>query len=143
MAERHPLTERAPATHTAATERTASELATRRSTAAQWFGVLAGPLAMLSNLQVQYALVPWACFTGARFTLHVAALLFLAIAVAPAFVARREWRTAGGGEPDDEGGTLARTRFLGVVGMATSVFFAVVILAMWLANAFLNTCHGS
>jgi hypothetical protein len=119
------------------------ELSSTRSAVAQWFGVLAGPLAMLASQAAQYALVPWACYNGARFALHIPPLLFLGITALAAVLARREWRTGGGGGPDAASGVLARARFLGALGVATSVLFGLVIAAMWVADAFLNTCDGS
>jgi hypothetical protein len=119
------------------------ELSSKRSTAAQWFGILAGPLAMLGSQSAQYALVPWSCYSGARFVLHIPPLVFLGITALAAALARREWRTGGGGEPVAASGVLARARFLGALGVATSILFGLIIAAMWVADAFLNTCDGS
>lgn len=129
--------------HSAGTDATERELSSKRSTVAQWFGMTAGPLAMLGNLQAQYALVPWACYSGARFVVHVPPAIFLAIVAISAVVARREWRAGAGGETDAASGVLARARFLGALGVATSVLFGAIIAAMWLADAFLDTCDGS
>ena len=129
--------------HSPETDPIERELASKRSTTAQWFGVLAGPLAMLTSQSAQYALVPWACYSGARFVLHIPPALFLATTVVAALLARREWRTGGGGEPDAASGILARARFLGALGMATSILFGLIIAAMWVADVFLNTCDGS
>jgi hypothetical protein len=119
------------------------QLSSKRSTWAQWFGVVAGPLAMLVSQSTQYALVPWACYNGARFVLHIPPLVFLGITALAAVLARREWRTGGGGEPDAASGVLARARFLGALGVATSLLFGSTIATMWLADAFLDTCDGS
>ena len=128
-------------TRTPATDPVARELASNRSTAAQWFGIAGGPVAMLGNLQAEYVLVSWACYGGAAFVLHVVPALFLAISVAAAVVARREWRRAGVSPAPPA--ALSRARFLGALGVAMSLFFAVIIAAMWLADAFLNPCHGT
>ena len=119
------------------------ELSGKRSTFAQWFGLLAGPLAMLANQQAQYALVPWACYNGAHFAVHIPPIVFLAITAAAALLALREWRAGGGGTLDSASGVLARARFLGALGVGTSVLFALIIMSMWVADAFLNTCDGS
>jgi hypothetical protein len=129
--------------HSPATAGVERELSSKRSTFAQWFGVLAGPLAMLANQQAQYALVPWACYNGAHFAVHIPPVLFLAVSAVAALLARREWRTAGGGPLDAASGVLGRARFLGALGVATSVLFGLIIVAMWVADAFLNTCDGS
>ena len=129
--------------HSPETEPIERELASKRSTTAQWFGVLAGPLAMLTSQSAQYALVPWACYSGVPFVVHIPPLIFLATTALAALLARREWRTGGGGEMDAASGVLARARFLGALGVATSVLFGLIIVAMWVADAFLNTCDGS
>jgi hypothetical protein len=129
--------------HSPETDEIERELSSTRSTAAQWFGLTAGPLAMLTSQSVQYALVPWACYGGARFVLHVPPLLFLGITVLAAVLARREWRAGGAGNLDAASGVLARARFLGALGVATSVLFGLIIVTMWVADAFLNTCDGS
>jgi hypothetical protein len=132
-----------PATHSPETEPIARDLARKRSAVAQWFGFLGGPIAMLGNLQAQYALVPWACHNGHSLAVHVPPVLFLLITGAAAAAAFHEWRAGGGGPPGAESGVIARARFLGALGVATSLFFALIIVAMWVADAFLNTCDGS
>lgn len=131
------------ATHTPKTEPVVRDLGRRRSTAAQWFGLLGGPIAMLGNLQAQYALVPWACHNGHSVAIHIPPAAFLLITGAAAAAALYEWRAAGGGTPGAESGVIARARFLGALGLATSIFFALIIIAMWSADAFLNSCDGS
>jgi hypothetical protein len=137
------MTEHSRVAHTPETEPLERDLATKRSTAAQWFGLIAPPLAMLANQQAQYALVPWACYSGLHFVVHIPPIIFLAVTALAAIAAHREWRAGGGGEPGSESGIFARARFLGVIGMATSVLFGLIIAAMWVADAFLNTCDGS
>ena len=137
------MSDQARISHSPETEPLERELSSKRSTAAQWFGMLAGPLAMLGNLQAQYSLVPWACHNGLRFVVHIPPLVSLAVAVAAAVLAHGEWRAGGAGEPDAASGVLARARFLGALGVATSMLFGAIILTMWLADAFLNTCDGS
>jgi hypothetical protein len=119
------------------------ELARRRHAVAQWFGVLGAPIGMLVNLQAQYAVVPWACTRGLVAVLHLSPAICLGIAVGAAVAGSHEWRAGGGGEPGAETGVIARARFLGALGIATSVLFSLIIVSMWLATAFLNPCDGS
>jgi hypothetical protein len=137
------MTEQPRVAHTPETEPLERDLASKRSTAAQWFGLIAPPLAMLANQQAQYALVPWACYSGLHFVVHIPPVIFLAITALAGLAARREWRAGGGGEPGTESGIFARARFLGAIGVGASVLFAAIIAAMWVADAFLNTCDGS
>jgi hypothetical protein len=119
------------------------DLARKRNAVAQWFGLLGGPLAMLANLQAQYALVPWACTHGRPLAIHIPPVLFLLVTGAAGAAALHEWRAGGGGRPGAESGVIARARFLGALGLATSAFFALTIVAMWFADAFLDSCDGS
>ncbi|HEX2779573.1 MAG TPA: hypothetical protein VHM30_08750 [Gemmatimonadaceae bacterium] len=110
----------------------------------QWYGVLIPPLAMLTNLSLGFALVPWSCSANNRALLHVEIALLVLISVSGGLVAHREWRRhGGGGEVDDAGGPAARSRFLGVLGMASSALFTLILLGQWLANAFLTPCNLS
>lgn len=110
--------------------------------ALQWAGVLVPPLAMLTNLSLGFALVPWSCGAKSRVLLHAEIALLVIISVAAGFVAHREWRRhGGGGEADESGGPAARSRLLGVFGMASSALFTLILLAQWLANAFLTPCN--
>jgi|SRR6476659_9101239 len=115
-----------------------------RGGGAQWFGVLAPPLAMLTNVSLGFALVPWSCAAGTRALLHAEIALLVLVAASAGLVAHREWkRFGGGGESDDAGGPGPRARFLGVLGIGSSVLFTLILLGQWLANAYLTPCVGT
>ena len=112
-----------------------------RGGGAQWFGVLAPPLAMLMNVNLGYALVVWSCAARTRVLLHAEIAVLVIISVTAGFVAHHEWRRhGGGGEADDSGGPAARTRFLGVMGMGSSALFTMILIWQWLANVYLTPC---
>lgn len=112
-----------------------------RGGGAQWFGVLAPALAMLTNVSLGFALVPWSCAAKTRVLLHAEIAVLVLVSVAAGIVAHHEWRRhGGGGEADDAGGPAARARFLGVMGIGSSVLFTLILLAQWLANAYLTPC---
>lgn len=110
--------------------------------AALWFAVLAGPLAWMLGLNAQYGLVRVACDERSLLLLHAVSLLTLLLALAGGLVARREWRRAGGEWPGEAGGTLPRSRFMAVLGLLASGFFALTIVAQWVTNLFLDPCMG-
>jgi hypothetical protein len=101
-----------------------------------------GPAAVLASMQAKYALVPWACSHGTTVLLHVITFGGLAIAAASVAAAHREWRRAGGGWPDDEGGARGRTRFLGVLALLLGAASLIVILAQWVPELLLSPCLG-
>jgi RsiW-degrading membrane proteinase PrsW (M82 family) len=104
-----------------------------------WAGVLVGPTAMLMQLEINYALVPWACGTGHTWPLHVVSLFALVVTVAAGFLAYRIWRRVPTGE--DSGGALARSRFMAAVGVLISLLMALVIVAQWLPVFFHSPCE--
>jgi hypothetical protein len=110
---------------------------------AQWTGLLAGPVAWLLQLQVAYTLVPWACAHDQQsISLHVVTIVALLLCVGGAFVSWREWQRAGRDLPGAEGGPTPRSRFMAVMGLATSAFFLLVILMQGVASFILHPCQS-
>lgn len=113
-----------------------------RGIAVLWFVVLAGPVAWMLGLNVEYALVRVACAKGSMLYLHLPSLATLLLAVAGGAVGWREWRRAGREWPGEEGGTLSRTRFMLALGVLGSGLFGLTILAQWVTKLFLDPCMG-
>jgi hypothetical protein len=109
---------------------------------ALWTGVLAGPLAWMLGLNLQYALVLVACSGGSMLLLHLVSVVTLAMAAGGAWIAWREWGRAGREVPGEGGGTIPRSRFMAAVGLLGSLFFSGVILAQWVGSFFLHPCMG-
>jgi hypothetical protein len=105
-----------------------------------WAGVLLAPLAFLLNLQVTYALAAMACDHATPW-LHTSSLLMLLLALGGGWLAWRDWRRTGGGQPGDGGGAVPRSRFLAVLGLMTSALFALIILMQWMAVLILQPCR--
>ena len=116
---------------------------TRRGTFALVLGVVGGPLLALGALHAMYPAVTWACRAGSELPLHLLALGGFALAVGFVWLARRDWRLAGGGWPGDEGGVVGRSRFLAAMGVLLSAFFALVVVAMWVPTLVFTSCQGS
>jgi hypothetical protein len=108
---------------------------------ALWFAVLAGPLAWALGLNLEYSLVLLACARGTMLPLHLVSIGTLLLAGAGGAVGWREWQRAGAGRPEG-GGTLDRSRFMAALGILSGAYFALVIVAQWIANLFLNPCMG-
>lgn len=108
--------------------------------AALWFGLLAAPAAWLLHLLISYSLVRLICDTGELWLLHATTIATLSLAAAGVWTAWRSWRRVG--EPQDArgSGTLGRSRFLALAGLALSGFFLVVIAMAWLPDFFLSPC---
>lgn len=110
------------------------------SNPALWSGVLTGPILFLVLLQVNYLLTMWSCSAGARWPLHLATLIALAVTVLAGVRSYGMWDRAGREWSDNAGGGRARTRFLSSLGVLTSSLFATVILAQWLMVMLMDPC---
>lgn len=108
--------------------------------ASLWAGALAGPLAALTQLQVNYALVRWACDRGIEWSLHVVALVALLVTLAAALLSWRNWWRAGGGFEDGGAGVLPRSRFMALVGLMLGLLSALVVVAQWIPVFLYNPC---
>jgi hypothetical protein len=106
-----------------------------------WVGVLAGPLVALAEQEAIYLLVPGACAGGQELPLHLTALLALLLIAGAGVLSLRDWRRAGAEVPDAAGGPQARSRFMAVVGILSSIIFGLAVLAHWLATILLGPCQ--
>jgi hypothetical protein len=114
----------------------------------QWYGILVPALAMLVQVGLGYALVPWSCAGRSRWALHTAALVLALIASSGSLVGLGQWLQGGGEESnagmrDDRRDEATRARFMGALGIASGLLFTIAILAQWLATAFLAPCAGA
>jgi hypothetical protein len=99
-------------------------------------GILLGPVIALLNQEAIYSGTMWACGFQARGTLHVIPALCLLAVLFVAFDAFSMRRGATG----SDGRVAARTRFLALLGVALSVFSAVVILIQWFGIFTFDAC---
>jgi hypothetical protein len=100
--------------------------------AALWAGVLAAPLAMLTQLQINYALVNPACGAGREWKLHLVALLALLVTVGGGLLSWRNWQRAGAVWEDESAGVLPRSRFMAAIGVMISILITLVVIAQWI-----------
>jgi|SRR5581483_3418670 len=105
-----------------------------------WPAILIPPIAFLTLLSGNYALVPWACATEARAPLHVASAVALAVALFGHVVAWREWRDLGMERPDDKAERLSWLRLLAVIGIMQSGLFTLAVAALWITQFVIQPC---
>ena len=103
---------------------------------------LVAPLAWLTFLQTEYALVPWACRHGHPHhpALFVVAGLTLLVAAAGFLLGWHEWQLAErrrGDEPPPAG----RAAFMALIGMGVSLIFSLLILAASAPLLIFATCE--
>jgi hypothetical protein len=110
-----------------------------RAPAPQIFGVLIGPLTFGADLVISYALVQHACSTGHHYVLHLVTVICFVVTLSGAWLSWRQYQ--GVSNANDEGGSpFDRAHFFALVGIASSLWFAVVIIANALPRFILSPC---
>jgi hypothetical protein len=98
-------------------------------------------MAVLISMQAKSIAVPWACAHHDMLYSHAAALIGVFIAAASGALAANEWRRAGGGWPDDEGGERGRSRFVAMLALLLSGASMLIIIAQWIPDLILSPCQ--
>lgn len=117
----------------------ATELKSDATIAELWVGVLVGPLAALMQLEVNYALVLWACSHHSTWPLHLVSVLALLVTIVAGLLSFRIWQRVSVNE--DGPGPAARTRLMTVIGVLISIMMLLVIIAQWLAVFIHDPCE--
>jgi hypothetical protein len=116
-----------------------------RGTRSLWAAVIGTPVLWAAHLTLTYALVPPLCRWKRVWILHVITLTFLALSAAALSVAGREWgrlaRRKAAADDVIRTEEIARTQFLAVVGVMTSTFFFIVILATGIPAFVIDPCQ--
>ena len=105
-----------------------------------WIGTLGAPTLWFVNQQINLVLVNWVCTSGAVWILHLVTGLCLAGGVATALLAWRNWRRLRHEAPDEET-PRSRSHFMAAVGLMSSLFFGLVIIAQGIPSFVINPCQ--
>jgi hypothetical protein len=102
-------------------------------------GVLLGPIAWILDEGLSYSLEQHSCSTGHFYVLHVISLVSLIIALCGAWIAWRQLSVVGKGS--ENGGSIRdRSWWLATFGIALSIAFSVVIVALAVPKLLLSPC---
>jgi hypothetical protein len=105
-----------------------------------WAGILGGPTAWALAHTINYTLVRLTCSrTLVLFAVLPAAL---AIVAAGAFAAFQAWRDTSSDGPSDGDHPRQRARFMALLGMTASAFFALAIVADAIPPLVLHACRN-
>ena len=105
-------------------------MAVRSSSVTLWSGILAPAAAYAIDLQLRYALVPWACKTGRMPALTLISIPLLLISITGGLMSWRELH-----------GSVDRMRAMALVGIALSFVFSLTIIAMTIPDFFVRPCE--
>ena len=110
-----------------------------------WAGALTGPLVWLAMLEVNYLLTYVACESGHKWFMHLTVLVAVAVVATAGYLS---WRY---GPPADPGVDTPpvtretaeqRARWMALYGIASSVWFIIVIVANEIPILVLRACEG-
>jgi hypothetical protein len=104
----------------------------KRGQLALWLGFLLPPTAWALQLQIVYLLSEYGCGTGNFLPNHIASAIALVLSAFGGLFSWHNWMKAGGEWKSEEAGTIARSRFLAILGVLTGALFTIVIFAQWL-----------
>jgi hypothetical protein len=105
-----------------------------------WIGILTGPIAWACDLLIRYALVHWSCGERHTAALRLISLATLLLVVGGGAAAWRALRQTPSRAPTDGGNPVSRARFMAMLGVLTSVLFAVVVVAGAVPQWVLDAC---
>jgi hypothetical protein len=101
------------------------------------FAFACGPLSVLLQESISYALVPTACSQNSKLMLHVSTATFVAITLLNALLT---YRFYGAFEEKERALWTQRTRWIALVAIVLSIGAAMFILAMEIPNVILRSC---
>ena len=106
---------------------------------ALWYGILAGPVGWILEEGLNYAFDQHACSTGHFYVQWAACIGAFVIALSGALVARLELNRIG--ERHEDGGSpMDRSWFMARLGLAASLGFSLVIVALAVPHFILSPC---
>ena len=108
---------------------------------ALWIGVLGGPITWLCSFEARFALAPWACTFQNKLALYAVALVALACCASFAALSWRQWRALGELGSSGDGGSLPRSTFMAIGGIALSAGCFLIVLAQAIPEVVLRACE--
>lgn len=123
-------------------EATEQQFRSRRGEWTLWAGILAGPIAFATDFVVSYALVQHSCSTGRSRLLHTSTLVALLVTLGGLAAAWRSLRAVPAHARDDGGSIFDRSRFMALGGIALSIAFTLVIVAIAIPRFVLSPCDS-
>jgi hypothetical protein len=99
-----------------------------------WAGILLPPLAVLIQLEANYALVLWACRTQMLWPMHFVSALMLGATLGSGAVARRMQRRL-------KAQATSPGSFMAILGVLSALLFSLVAMAQWIPIFLYGPCQ--
>ena len=108
---------------------------------ALWVLVVAGPIIVAVEQQMNYVLVRQACSAQRNVALYVVTIVALLLMIATAMVGVSIWRRAGAEWPTEASDLANRIRFIAVLGILSSAISFLLIVAQGIATVHFDPCQ--
>ena len=108
---------------------------------ALWLLIVAAPVIVAIEMQINYVLVRQACSVQRNIALYAVIVVAAVLTVAIALIALAVWRVEGIIWPTESTELSARIRFIAVLGMLSSGMSLLVIVAQGIATVMFNPCQ--
>jgi len=106
-----------------------------------WLLLVAGPVIVALEQQINYVLVRQACSVQRNVALYVVTIVALLLTIATMLVGVSIWRRAGAVWPTEASDLADRIRFISVLGILSSTMSFLVIVAQGIATIYFNPCQ--
>jgi hypothetical protein len=107
---------------------------------ALWWGALAGPVAFALDETLSYATVQHSCSTGGYAIEHFYTVLAILISLSGMAAAQWCYRRIPNSVSLEQGSTESRSRWMAIYGIAASIVFIVVIIALSIPKWAMSPC---
>ena len=110
-----------------------------------WTGILAGPIAWFTMLEANYLLTYVACESGHKWFMHAVVLAAIGLVATAGYFS---WVYGPPGDPEIDTPPVTRdtseqrARWMALYGVASSIWFIIVILANEIPILVLHACEG-
>jgi len=108
---------------------------------ALWLLIVAAPIIVAIEMQINYVLVRQACSAQRNIALYAVTIVAIVLTVATALIALALWRVEGITWPTESPDLSARVRFIAVLGILSSGMSLLVIVAQGIATVLFNPCQ--
>ena len=108
---------------------------------ALWLLVVAGPIIVAIEQQMNYVLVRQACSAQRNVVLYVVVVVSILLTIATALVGVSIWRRTGDEWPTEASDLANRIRFISVLGILSSAMSFLVIVAQGIATVQFDPCQ--
>jgi hypothetical protein len=108
---------------------------------ALWTGILGPPIVWYADLTMSYPLVYVACTSGRTLWLHVVTVVALVLVAGSGLTAWRCLRSVPTDAPTLGGWPVDRSRFMAIVGLASSALFLLAVIAQAIPRWILGPCQ--